>query len=863
MNRDDFSQGGISMSRWSFRRLCLGLAIPLAFAGAAVGGSTQADPPSATGKLNPKIEKRISTLISRMTLEEKVGMLGGVDSMNTVPIPRLGIPAIQMNDGPLGVRLENPAEFGQMTAFPAGIAMGASWDADLVREVAKAIADETRFVGHNMLLGPCVNISRNPFGGRNFESFGEDPHLSSILGVSYVKGIQGQNVLASVKHFALNEQEHERMSVDVKADARAMFELHFPMFKAAIDAGSWTVMASYNKVNGRWASENRSLLTDVLKKRWGFNGFVVSDWGATHSVVDAANAGLDLEMPSGEHFGPLLVQAVREGKVKMSTIDDKVRRILRAMFVVGLIDPSFAPRVPAPLGPESAEHKLLARRMARESAVLLKNDGRILPIRPHALRRVAVIGPNAAIARTGGGGSSHVDVPNAITPLTALQSRVGRTVSIDYVQGVPLPTDITPVPTESLRPAARMTVQGLKAEYFANKELAGEPILTRIEPTVELNDASIRALDLRENFSVRWTGFLSVPSTGTYRLQTLSDDGVRLFLDEQEIISNWSDHGGTVDAAELELAAGRWYPVRLEYYQNAGGAQLTFGWTQPHANSIARAVETAKNADVALIFAGMGYDESEGFDRPHMNLPEGQDELIKAVAAANPNTVVVLTGGNPVAMGEWIGDVKGLLHVWYPGQYGAEATVDVLTGVVNPSGKLPVTFLKRWEDSAAYGNYPGENGEVRYEEGLFVGYRHHDRANIAPEFPFGFGLSYTTFEYSGLDVRVIESSAKKPAVQVTFNLTNTGNVAGAEVAQLYVGELRPKLARPPKELKGFRKIVLAPGETRSVTMTLDSSAFAYFDPKPMAWKVTPGEFRIGVGGSSRDLPLETTIRLGN
>lgn len=831
------------------------------FAGAVfIGVMTHARPiasgKTATGDLNPTVEKRITALISRMTLEEKVNLLGGIDEMDTKPISRLGIPAIRMNDGPLGVRIPE-----RMTAFPAGIAMGASFDPALVQNVAKAIADETRFVGHNMLLGPCVNISRNPFGGRNFESFGEDPFLSSHLAVGYVRGVQGQNVLASVKHFALNEQEYERMSINVTADPRTMFEMHFPMFKAAIDAGSWTVMASYNKVNGAHATQNDFLMNQVLKKRWGFKGFVVSDWEATHSVVEAANAGLDLEMPSGLHFGPQLVAAVREGKVKDAVIDDKVRRILRAMFVIGLMDPSFAPAVPAPLGPDSAEHHDIALKLARESAVLLKNEDGLLPIRPHAVRSIAVVGPNAATLRTGGGGSSHVDADDATSPLKALQSRLARTVRINYALGARLPADLDIVPSEHLRPEADSDTQGLKAEYFDNMDLAGPPKLVRVERTVDLNTDMSRTQGFKENFSVRWTGFLSVPATGDYGLSTLSDDGVRVFIDDTEIISNWRDHGLTVDNATMRLEAGTSYAVRIEYYQHGGGATMQFGWVPPHANLLAEAVATAKRSDVAVVFAGMGTDESEGFDRANMDLPDGQDALIKAVAAANPNTIVVLTGGNPVRMGQWINNVKGLIHVWYPGQEGGQAIVDLLTGVVNPSGKLPVTFIKRWEDSPAFGNYPGQNGQVNYAEGIFVGYRYADKQGLQPQFPFGFGLSYTTFAYSDLRVRTLDSSAKNPRVQVTFTLTNTGAVEGAEVAQLYVGEIAPTVPRPPKELKGFRKVMLKPGQSQTVSIELNGSAFSYFEAKSMAFKANPGKYTVSVGGSSRDLPLTQEMTL--
>ena len=799
------------------------------------------------------VEKRIDALLAQMSLEEKVSMLAGVNDFDTRAIPRLGIPSIKMADGPLGVRQNN---FGKNTAFPAGIAMGASFDPELIREVAKAIADETRVIGKNMLLGPCVNISRNPFGGRNFESFGEDPYLSSRLAEGYVKGIQGQHVLASVKHFALNEQEVERMTIDVKADPRAMFELHFPAFKAAIDAGSWTVMASYNKVNGWWASENAFLNNKVLKEMWGFRGFVVSDWGATHSTIDAANNGLDLEMPSGDHFNDKLIAAVRKGQVKEELIDDKVRRLLRAMFGIGLIDPALAETAApaAAKGPESKEHQALALKLAQESIVLLKNERNTLPIDARAVKSLALVGPNADVLRANGGGSSRVNPFYLVSPLQGFRERALRSMRITHAQGVKLPGDLVPISPQFFRPDAKSAETGLLGEYFNNTELKGTPMFTRIDKDINVDFGDVRDPRTWEHFSVRWTGYITAPKTGRYTFTTWSDDGVRLFIDGKEVISNWTQHEQTANEAEIDLVAGKKYEIKLEYYQTMGLAVIRLGWEYRAADRFNEAVLAAKNSDMAVVFAGLGnYMESEGSDRPTMDLPPGQVDLIKAVAAANPRTVVVLFSGNPLPMGEWINDVEGVVHAWYPGQDGGRAIADVLLGHVNPSGKLPVSFLKRWEDSAAYGNYPGKDGTVHYAEGLFVGYRHHEAKKIAPEFPFGHGLSYTQFKYDGLSIRKAKS---QPTVRVEFTLTNTGSRAGSEVAQVYVGERKPVLARPVKELKGFRKVALQPGETKALAFDLDAAAFSYFDEKTMSWKLNPGAFDIFVGSSSSDIRLQ-------
>jgi beta-glucosidase len=672
---------------------------------------------------NAKAENEITKLIAKLTLAEKVSLLGGT-GFDTQPIARLGIPAIQMTDGPLGVRQ------GQMTAFPSGISMGASFDPALVRSVAKAIAEEARFAGKNMLLGPCVNISRHPFGGRNFESFGEDPFLTATLAAQYVEGIQSQDVLASVKHFALNDQEYERTTVDVDADPRAMFEIYFPPFKAAIDAGTWTVMSSYNKVKGDWSSENDVLLNQILKGLWGFKGFVVSDWDSTHSVAKAANAGLDLEMPTGEHFNSQLVAAVERGEVKLSVIDDKVRRILRAMYGIGLMGAGVherSARLGTPLGPRSPEHRAVALKLAQASIVLLKNEAHVLPLSTtgaNQIKSLAVIGPNAQLARTGGGGSSHVDPFFAISPLQGLTERLPKQIAIHYAMG--------------------QEVEGQVTQQAAINE----------------------------------------------------------------------------------------------------------------------AVRAAQNSDVAIIFSGLSDDEEgEGNDRKTMDLPAGQKELIEAVVAVNPKTVVVLTSGNPLSMTDWLGKVPGVLQMWYAGSEGGYAIADILMGRVNPSAKLPVTFLKRWEDSAAFGNYPGVGGQVHYAESIFVGYRHFDKESLEPNFEFGFGLSYTEFKYSHLDVELLPKAARPARVRVQFDVQNTGARAGAEIAQVYVGENQPSVPRPPRELKGFKKVNLLAGETKHVVIDLDDSSFAFFDVAKMAFRVNAGLFAVDVGSSSRALGLHTEVQI--
>lgn len=813
---------------------------------------------SINAKAESTIENRISDLIAQMTLEEKVTMLSGADFLNTAALPRLGIPAIYMNDGPVGVvETEIPT-----TAFPAGIAMGASFDPSLIHDVAQAIADETRLSGHHMLLGPCVNISRHPFGGRNFENFGEDPFLTSRLAEAYIRGVQERNVIATVKHFALNDQEYERTTIDTRADRRTMFEIYFPPFKAAVDAGSWSVMSSYNLVNGRYAAENNFLLNQTLKKRWGFRGFVVSDWDSTHSTVAMANNGLDLEMPDGKFFDNKLIVAVRKGEVEESIINDKVRRILRAMHGIGLLDPASVSPAPPPLGQESSEHHALALELAVKSAVLLKNENSALPLSLGQMKSIAVIGPNAAKAQSGGGGSSQVTAVRPVSPLEGLRNRLGSRVKIHYALGAPAPNDGNVIPATRFRPSLKSGEQGLHAAYFNNRDLQGTPLFERLDPNIDFDSDKFLQLNLKNDFSVRWSGFVSVPVTGRYHFTIISDDGARLFLNGKKIFSRWNNHGRAYDEVQVNLVANQWYPIRLEYYQGQQASVISLGWRGPGDGLVDEAIAAARDSDAAVIFAGLGNNlESEGADRTTTALPKGQRELIEAVVRVQPRTIVVLTSGNPLTMRDWVAKVPAIMQAWYAGQEGGNAIADLLLGNKNPSGKLPVTFLKRWEDAPAYGNYPGKNGRVEYKEGVFVGYRYYDTFQIAPEFPFGHGLSYTEFAYSDLRIEALDSRAKSSQVRVGFTLTNIGDRDGEEVAQVYVNEVQPSVQRPARELKGFQKVFLHPAERKNIVLELDASAFAFFDGSTMSWKVNPGKFRIEVGSSSRDIRAKQLVTL--
>ena len=798
------------------------------------------------------VDHRIDVLISKMTLDEKLEQLAGTGDIgfDTRENTRLTIPGFRMTDGPIGVR------WGKTTAFPSGVSLAATWDTVMASRFGIALAEEVHARGRNYLLGPCVNIHRFPAGGRNFESYGEDPFLAGRLAVNYIKAVQGQHVVASVKHFALNNQEWRRTEIDVRVDERTMREIYLPAFEAAVkEGGVYTVMSAYNKVNGWWCSENQILLNDILKREWGFKGLVVSDWVSTHSTVDAANHGLDLEMPVGNVFSmENLKKAIQDGKVSEQTINEKVKRILWVKEMAGLFNNDF-PRDTTVLTAEP--HKKLALDLALESIVLLKNDMSILPLDLNKIKKIAVIGPNASIARTGGGGSSRVNPSYAISPLEGIKKMAGKKLEVIYAQGEELrSTPVLPIGSKFLKPA-EMKGNGLKAEFFKNVKLEGPAALTRVDSILNFDwedNAPAPGID-KDGFSVRWSGYLIPPISRKYTLYTLSDDGVRVYLDGKILIENWSDHGTTVDSAAIDLVAGKSYKIKVEYFENGGNAVLLLGWDLPvekvQNNLIAEAVKAARSADVAIVFAGTsdGF-ESEGFDRiGGLDLPGNQNELIKAVAEANKRTIVVLNTGTPVITSKWLGIVPVLLEAFFPGQEGGNAIAEILFGKHNPSAKLPFSFISGYNQTPAYKGYMDKSLKAPYTEGIFVGYRYLEKNNLTPTFPFGFGLSYTTFSYSGLNAFKISGDT----YLVSLRVKNTGKVAGSEIVQLYVADDHSRVPRPVKELKGFAKVFLGPGQEKEVTMHLDSRSFAYYDVAGKQWKVEPGTFTLMAGSSSVDI----------
>ena len=809
----------------------------------------------------PSIDARVNDLLHRMTLQEKIKLLGGT-GFTTQPIKRLGIPPMKMCDGPLGSRMkitQNGVEGGGLaTNFSAPIAMAATWDDSLIQVVGKAIGAETRAKGFDVILAPCINIARVPVGGRTFEAFGEDPFLVSRMTVAYVKGVQSQRVVATTKHYVANNQEKYRTRASSNVSERALREIYFPAFKAAVQqANTRAIMASYNKINGDYACANHYLLTDVLKNDWGFSGLVMSDWGAVHSTVKTANAGLDLEMPRARFLNQKLLEAVKNGRVKEATIDRKVRRILRVEFEAGLFD---HPPKTYPTSVDTAAHDDLALKVAREAMVLLKNSGHILPLDPNSLHSIAVIGPNAKEAIISAGGSAYLDSYKKISPLEGIREKVGNQIVVRYAPGTQLETGaLPPIPAKFLFPPKRNHKgQGLLGQYFNNPNLNGKPVLTRIDSTVYFNwkGGSPAPAIHPNNFSVRWTGYYLPPKSGTFQIGVSSDDGFRLFVNGKLFLEDWRDHGRELKAKSIQFEKGKKVALRLEYYEHRGGAAAQLGIsTITPGKELRDAVRLAKESDAVILCAGLNRNlEGEGHDRSTLDLPLEQEQLIRQVSAVNPKTIVVLNNGTPITMAHWIDDVPAVLDAWYTGQETGTALADIIFGDVSPSGKLPLTFPKSWEDCPVASTYPGTEKETDYKEGIYVGYRYYDHKNIPPLFPFGYGLSYTTFDYS--DLKINPNTVRQTAAfNVSLSVKNSGKFTGDEIVQLYIHQNNPALDRPPKELKAFTRVHLAPGEMKRVTFQLRARDLSYFDPGKKAWVLQPDSYKILVGKSSRDIQL--------
>ena len=708
-----------------------------------------------TDKEKVQMEKRIEKLIKKMTLEEKVGLLHGNSKFYVAGVERLGIPEWSLSDGPHGVRAEiNRHDWAyagwtndSASYFPTGTAFAAAWNPELAYRRGEVLGEEARWRKKDVLLGPGVNIIRSPLCGRNFEYMSEDPYMNSVLAVAYIKGLQSRDVACSVKHFAVNNQETNRTTVDVECSERALREIYLPAFKAAVqEGGALTVMAAYNKVRGEFCAENNYLVRKILRNEWGFDGVYVTDWGAAHSTVPSMEAGLDLEMGTlidkyeDWYYANPLIEAVKSGKIPMSLVDEKVGDVLRVMIKTNVLDPK---KRFGPGSMNTKEHQQATYDAAAEAIVLLKNQNNLLPLDFSSIKSLAVIGDNATRKHSNGGLSSEIKAVYEVTPLEALRAKWGDKVDIRFAQGY-------------------------------------EKLSTFVE------------------------GSNNGQSSGTFSSKTQESDAL-----------------------------------------------------------LKEAVEVARTSDVALLVCGLNHDyDTESFDRLNMDIPYGQVELIQEVVKANPRTIVVMIAGSPLNMAAVDICSPAIVWAWFNGMEGGNALVDVLSGKVNPSGKMPFTTPVSLDQSPAHalGNFPGRDLKVNYEEDILVGYRWFDTKGLPVVYPFGYGLSYTTFDYSNLNTDK-ETYDQADTIQATFTLTNTGDREGAEVAQLYVSDPVCSVMRPVKELKGFKKVFLKPGESRRITLDIPVSSLAFYSEAQSQFVVEPGEFILQLGASASDIKQKISVEV--
>lgn len=813
------------------------------------------------------VKERTEDLIQRMTLEEKIDLLSGYRDFYLHPCERLGIPAFKLADGPLGVA--SWGEFGKATAFPAALSLAASWNRKLAAEVGDCYGQEWRARGIHFLLAPGVNTYRASKGARNFEYMGEDPFLSSEMVVPFIKGVQAREVIATVKHFAANDQEYDRYRVSSEVSERALREIYLPAFKAAVQkAGVKAVMTGYNLLNGVYCTENKFLI-DILKKEWGFKGMLMSDWACTYSADKAANHGLDLEMGSNDWFvREKLLPLVQQGVVTEETINEKVRRIYGACMEMGFFD---RPQRDTAIPVYNPRANRMAYEAAKEGIVLLKNQDGILPLKK--VTRIAVIGPNACHSLVtdrnnnvngityGGGGSSKVHPWHVTSVLQGIQTEFPD-AEVYYAEGISNGYKSRLFRTCNFRTEDGKV--GLRARYqsLATPELrSGNVVTEKVDPHVNFFWGAEPQKGLGEDYRVEWDGYVDVDRDDSLCFFVDAQGGYRLWVDGRICLDASESQSFTYGQIALKVNKGESLHVRLEYFnQRSLPAEIRMGYDYKGNLDFSEPLRLARMADVVVFCGGMdGSIELESRDRP-FELPYGQDLLITELTRVNPNVIVSLHAGGGVGMTPWIDRVKAVVHLLYPGQEGGRAFAEILSGKVNPSAKLPFTIERRWEDSPACGNYDETRKErkVYYNEGIFVGYRGYDRRQVAPLFPFGHGLSYTTFKYSDL---YVAKAADDGTVEVSFQVTNVGNREGAEVAQVYVHDKVAVEARPLKELKGFEKVFLAPGETKQVSVKLDRDAFRYFSEKKSDWVFEPGDFEIWVGASSADIRLKGHLHL--
>ena len=805
----------------------------------------------------------INKLIQDLTLREKISLMSGFNSWYTNKIDRLGIPSIKMSDGPNGVRGDSNS--GKSSAcFPCAISIGSTWDMDLINQLGIALGEEAKVKDVDVLLGPTINIHRHPLGGRHFESFSEDPFLTGKIATEYVKGVQSQDVAACLKHFIGNDTEYERHLVSSNIDEKTLREIYLLPFEMGIKEGNaQVVMSAYNKLNNIYCSSHKELLIDILKDEWGFDGYVVSDWGAALETEENAKGGLDLEMPGpGNVWGDQLFTAVSEGKVEEELIDDKVRRILNiANFSKRFENPTNKPEQ----SNNSEEHRKLLKKAAASGMVLLKNND-LLPLKSN-VKNLAIIGPNAKEAQIIGGGSASLKPHYQAHPLEAFQNKLGDHTNISYAKGCHTHKFLPRVNEGFMDDKEGFLVEYFEGSNFDENLLVKEHLIGNKFWVFEGFAKDVIAKFERPDISVRFSCAYTPDISGQHEFEIFGIGKARLFIDGEELIDNWTEtspgeaffsFSSDSKRALVNLIEGTTYQLEIRYKFEGNFPAIYIGCQAPDkVNLFDEALEVASAADQVILIVGTNSDwETEGNDRSDFNLPVNQNHLIEEVLRVNPNTLVVLNTGSPVKM-PWADKAEAIMQTWFAGQEFGNALVDIITGEINPSGRLPTSFPKNIEDTPAFNSYPGKDLQMNYDEKLLVGYRWYDKKNIKTLFPFGHGLSYTNFEYSDLEVDV----HPKNMVSCKFSVRNTGQVAGIETAQCYVSFKTIDDSEPEKTLQGFSKIALNPNDESSIEINLNSRNFSSWNVAKRSWEVRAGSYEILIGSSAENILLQTTINL--
>ena len=810
---------------------------------------------------------KIDDLINNLTLEEKVKMLSGFDAWHTHAIERLNIPSLKMSDGPNGVRGNGTS--GQPSAcFPSAISLGSTWNLDLINQIGIALGQEANAKDVDVLLGPTINIHRHPLGGRHFESYSEDPFLTGKIATEYVSGVQSKNVAACLKHFVGNDTEFQRYAVSSNISERALREIYLLPFEMAIKAGNAkVVMSAYNKLNNIYCSSHKELLIDILKKEWGFDGYVVSDWGAALETNENAVGGLDLEMPGpAKNWGENLLSEINSGAVDLKIIDDKVSRILNVI--------AFSKRFDRPnIKPEKINNnpaqRVLLRDAAKEGMVLLKNDG-VLPL-DKDIKSLGIIGPNAKKSQIIGGGSAHLKAYYESHPLDAFKENLGASTKIEHSKGCHT-YRYYPALDEKLIKNNTNTENGYLIEYFDHASNSKDPI------HVEYGNGSkfwvfegfakdIIAKQERPDIYVKFTCTYVPDISGFHDFELFAIGKSKLLIDDKLIVDNWSkvEQGDAFFAfasspvkGRADLKKNQEHRIEIQYKFEGNFPAIYIGCKTPDKIDLfAQAKKIAEESEQTILVVGTNSDwETEGNDRTDLELPGNQNTLINAILEIDPNTILVLNTGSPIRM-PWINKAKAVLQCWYPGQEFGNALFDVVMGDTNPSGRLPTSFPKRLEDTPAFKFYPGEDLQMNYEEDLLVGYKWYQRQNIDTLYPFGYGLSYTSFEYSELSISEINDCTYK----CTFNIKNTGNVDGSEVAQCYVGLDSTYSNEPIKSLQGFDKVFIESGQEKTIEIILNKRNFAQWDIKTKNWEIRTGNYEISIGASVDDIRLSSFVSL--